>query len=87
VAKVEAGDAKGMIADLVPGSLPGIIEGLTVPGGAVRSADIRDIRVEGDEAVGETAYTSATGTVGLRSIWRQDDGGWKCFRLENFAVD
>ncbi|MER6969784.1 hypothetical protein ABT304_01880 [Nocardioides sp. NPDC000445] len=83
---VVAGDMKAVLADMAPGSVPGVFEGVQVPGAQVDAAEIRSARVdgEGERGVGEAVYTTPDGTIGLRSGWGLVDGVWKADSLENF---
>ncbi|GGL16828.1 hypothetical protein [Nocardia jinanensis] len=83
---VVRGDMKAALADMVPENLPAVFEGVTVPRGAVNGYEIKAVRAEGDEQIGETVYDTAQGMIGLRSIWELRDGVWKAAALENFPV-
>lgn len=87
VGYVLAGDVKSALADIVQENLPTIFEGVDFPKGAVDAADIKDVRCEGDRAVGEVLYRTPDRTIGLRSIWERRDGAWKSVALENFPVE
>jgi hypothetical protein len=87
VRSVAAGDMKAALADMVQENLPGVFDGVRVPRGAVLSYEIRDVRADGDNRIGEAVYVTAdAGTIGLRSIWESRDGGWKAAELANFDV-
>ncbi|GAB3141428.1 hypothetical protein GCM10027258_24040 [Amycolatopsis stemonae] len=83
VAKVVDGDMKGVLADLAPGSVPKIFEGVTTPD-KVSSAEVLSVRVDGERATGEAVYTTPEGEIRLRSGWGLVDGEWKADALENF---
>lgn len=84
---VVAGEFGAVLADMDPDALPGVFSGVDAPRGDVVSAAVLDVRLEGDRAVGEAAYTLPTRTIGLRSGWRHDGSTWKADTLENFPVD
>ncbi|MGY0540187.1 hypothetical protein ACW14X_21920 [Nocardioides sp. YJ-D4] len=81
---VVAGDMKAVLADMAPGSVPAVFEGVQVPGAQVDGAEIRSAVVDGERGVGEAVYTTPDGTIGLRSGWGLVDGVWKADSLENF---
>lgn len=81
---VVAGDMKTVLADMAPGSVPGVFEGVRVPGAQVDNAEILSARVEGERGVGEAVYVTPDGVIGLRSGWAIVDGAWKADSLENF---
>ncbi|SDK65859.1 hypothetical protein SAMN05428985_105138 [Nocardioides sp. YR527] len=81
---VVAGDMKSVLADMAPGSVPSVFEGVRVPGAQVDAAEIRSARVDGERGIGEAVYTTPEGTIGLRSGWGLVDGAWKADSLENF---
>ena len=81
---VVAGDMKAVLADMAPGTVPAVFEGIEVPGADVDGAEIRSIRVDGERGVGEAVYATPDGTIGLRSGWGLVDGAWKADMLENF---
>lgn len=86
VDRVVAGDLKAVLADMAPGSVPGVFEGVTVPQGDVMSAEVVRAVVEGGRGVGEAVYATAPGPIGLRSGWSIVEGEWKADHLENFEV-
>lgn len=86
VGRVVSGDLKGSLADMVPGSLPAVFEGVRVPGADVTGVDVVDTRVDGERAIGEAVYATAGGPIGLRSGWALVDGAWLADSLENFDI-
>lgn len=86
VGLVRAGDLAGVMADMAPGSVPAVFEGVDVPRGQVVDAEIRSLQVTGGRATGECVYTLADRRIGLRSGWIHDGAGWKADALENFSV-
>lgn len=86
VSLVQAGDLRGVMADMDPAVVPAVFGGVRTPQGAVSAADIRDARLEGGRAVGECIYTTAEGRIGLRSGWRHDGQTWLADTLENFET-
>jgi|GEM_PF-6442049 len=86
VGLVQAGDLSGVIADMAPGSVPAVFEGVKVPRGDVLAAEIRSVRVVEGRGTGECVYTVASGRIGLRSSWSHDGTAWKADALENFVV-
>ena len=88
VGYVREGDIAAAVGDMHPDGLSAGIDGVKVPTEKVASADIRSVRAGDGEAVGETVYTMADGSViGLRSIWTLESGRWLAVRLENFDVE
>lgn len=85
VAMVVAGDLAGVMADMNPETLAHVFDGVTVPRGAVASAEVVRIEVAGGRATGEAVYETVDGAIGLRSGWAHDGSAWKADRLENFA--
>lgn len=83
---VVAGDLKGVLADMAPGSVPAVFDGVEVPQGDVTSARVVRAHAEGDRAIGEAVYTTPGGQIGLRSGWTVLDAAWKADHLENFEV-
>lgn len=91
VAMVHAGDMSGVMADMLPSSLPDVFVGVDVPRGAVTSAEVRSVRLDEEgtsplRAVGEAVYRTEAGPIGLRSGWVHDGSSWKADRLDNFEV-
>lgn len=86
VAKVAGGDLKGALADMAPGAVPAVFEGVVVPGGDVSGVEVVGIRVEGDRATGEAVYATPGGSLGLRSGWALVEDAWLADTLENFDV-
>lgn len=84
VQKVANGDLAGALADMAPGSVPGVFDGVDVPGADVTGAEVVGTRVEGERAVGEAVYVTGAGAIGLRSGWTSVDGAWLADTLENF---
>lgn len=87
VGRVAAGDTRSALADIVPETIPGIFEGVAVPGKDVTDVRIVDVRADGDRRVGEAVYTTPQGRIGLRSIWVWRDDAWLAAVLENFPVE
>lgn len=81
---VIAGDLKAVLADMAPGAVPAVFEGVETPAGEVRSADVVDMSVEGDRAVGAAVYRLDESAIGLRSGWRHDGTTWLADELANF---
>lgn len=81
---VVAGDLKAVLADMAPGSVPAVFEGVQVPGAAIDSAEVLSARVDGERGVGEAVYATPDGVIALRSGWALIDGAWKADTLENF---
>jgi hypothetical protein len=78
---------KAALADMVQENIPAVFDGVRVPRGAVLSHEIRDVRADGDNRIGEAVYVTADdGIIGLRSIWERRDGAWKAAALANFDV-
>lgn len=86
VGKVAGGDLKGALADMAPGSVPAVFEGVRVPGADVTGVEVVGASVDGNRAVGEAVYATAGGPLGLRSGWGLVDGTWLADTLENFDV-
>ncbi|GAA3528218.1 hypothetical protein [Nocardioides daeguensis] len=84
VGKVASGDLKGALADMAPGAVPAVFEGVTVPGGDVSGVEVVATRVDGDRATGEAVYATPAGPIGLRSGWALVEGAWLADSLENF---
>lgn len=87
VAMVVSGDLSGVMADMDPATLSTVFVGVEVPRGDVDAAEVVDIAIEGDRAVGEAIYRLPGAAIGLRSGWRVVDGRWLADRLENFPVE
>ncbi|WP_026342579.1 hypothetical protein [Nocardia sp. BMG111209] len=87
VGRVEAGDSRAALADMVPENLPAVFEGVRVPGRVVTAVRIVGVRAEGDTRIGEAVYTTPEGVIGLRSIWELRDGVWLAAALENFPAE
>lgn len=81
---VVAGDMKAVLADMAPGSVPVVFNGVQVPGAQVDGAEIRSIVVDGERGVGEAVYATPDGAIGLRSGWGLVEGAWKADSLANF---
>ena len=86
VAGVAAGDNKAVLADMVQANLPTVFYGVDVRRGAIDSYEIVGIRADGDRMVGETIYRTASGVIGLRSIWERHGDSWLAAELANFPV-
>src|SRR4051794_18551783 len=85
VGYVVAGDTQAALADMLPGVIPQVYAGVTVP------RDITGHRIvavydKDGKWCGETVYETATGPVGVRSIWWCHDGEWLAAELENFPA-
>lgn len=87
VGHVTGGDMKAALGDMLPENLPTVFDGVTVPRDGVVSSEIRSVRIDGDQFVGETVYRTADAVIGLRSRWVNRDGRWLAAELENFAAD
>lgn len=87
VSLVQAGDLKGVMADMDPASLATVFEGVNVPRGEVTSARVVGANLDGERAVGEAIYSTPDGDIALRSGWRHDGARWLADSLENFADD
>ncbi len=81
---VVAGDLKAVLADMAPGAVPAVFEGVETPAGGVRSAEVVDVSVEGARAVGEAVYRLDDRAIGLRSGWSHNGITWLADQLENF---
>lgn len=86
VGYVVAGDTRAALADMMPGVVPAVYEGVTVPRDITGHVVVRVYKADG-KWHGETVYETPTGPVGLRSIWWSQDGEWLAAELENFPVD
>ncbi|GAB3077983.1 hypothetical protein [Nocardioides zeae] len=93
VEAVERGDLEAVLADMAPGVVPGVFEGVRTPRGAV-AAEVRRIglaeRTGAVHGVGEAVYTPVDGSapIALRSWWtRGIDGVWRADGLENFEPE
>lgn len=84
---VVAGDLGAVMADMAPGSVPAVFEGVDVPRGGVSDARVMSVRLDGDRAIGEAEYRTPVGVIGLRSGWQHDGTTWKADSLANFAPD
>lgn len=82
---VVAGDLKGVMADMAPGSVPKVFEGVDTPAGGVLSAEVVSVSVDGERAVGEAVYQVEGREIGLRSGWGHDGDVWLADHLENFT--
>ncbi|WP_204164518.1 hypothetical protein [Nocardioides daejeonensis] len=87
VDNVVAGNMRDVLADMAPGSVPSVFEGVRTPQGPVRSADVLAARVDGQRAVGEAVYRLEDEVVGLRSGWVYDGSRWVADQLENFDAE
>ena len=83
VAGVAAGDNKAVLADMVQANLPTVLRRRRSTG-AIDSYEIVGIRADGDRMVGETIYRTASGVIGLRSIWERHGDSWLAAELANF---
>lgn len=87
VGYVVAGDSAAALADMLPGVVPAVYDGVTVPKGKVTSRVILGVYNRDGKWHGETVYRTAAGAVGLRSIWWLHEDQWFAAELENFPVD
>jgi hypothetical protein len=85
VGYVVAGDTRAALADMLPGVVPAVYDGVTVPRGATGRSIVAVFKKD-DKWYGETVYDTPTGPIGLRSIWWLHDGEWLAAELENFPV-
>lgn len=86
VGYVVAGDSQAALADMLPGVVPAVYEGVDVPRG-VTGGSIVAVYKRGDRWCGETVYETPSGPVGLRSSWQLSGGEWLAAELENFPVN
>lgn len=84
---VVAGDLPSVLADMAPGAVPEVFEGVQTPRGPVLSAEVVSMAVAGDRAVGDAVYRLEDATIGLRSGWTHDGRRWLADHLENFAPE
>src|SRR3954451_16548020 len=85
VGYVVAGDTQAAVADMLPGVIPAVYDGVTVPRG-ITGRSIVAVYSKDGKWYGETVYETASGPVGLRSVWWPHDGDWFAAELENFPV-
>ena len=85
VGYVVAGDTAAAVADMLPGVMPAVYEGITVPRDITGSTIVAVYKKAGTW-YGETVYETESGPVGLRSVWWSHEGDWLAAELENFPV-
>lgn len=86
VGYVMAGDSAAALADMLPGVVPAVYDGVILPGGPLTSLIVGVYKKAG-KWHGETIYDTAAGAIGLRSIWWLHEGEWRAAELQNFPVE